>query len=83
MTVTVPASLENFVQSQLENGAFSNSEDVVAAGLRLLRQQEETWKTTARRKIDEGLSQAQEGQFLTPEQVRASLEDIKATLPRH
>lgn len=78
MTVTLPATLETFVQSQLENGAFSSTEDVIAAGLQLLRQQEETWRASAREKIDEGWSQAKAGQFLTPEQARASLREIKA-----
>ncbi len=82
MTVTVPATLENFVQSQLENGAFSNTEDVVAAGLQLLRQQEATWGASSREKIEEGWSQSRARQLLTPEQARASLGALKATLPQ-
>lgn len=82
MTVTVPSTLETFVQSQLESGAFTGPEEVVAAGLHLLRQQKATWRASACEKINEGWSQAKDGQFLTPEQARASLGKIKATLPQ-
>ncbi len=77
MTVTVPATLETFVQSQLESGAFSGPEEVIAAGLQLLRQQEETGRASVREKIDEGWSQASAGQFLTPEQASASLRETR------
>ncbi|MGF1656343.1 MAG: type II toxin-antitoxin system ParD family antitoxin [Verrucomicrobiales bacterium] len=82
MTVTVPAALEPFVQRQMESGAFSSMEEVVAAGLHLLRQQQETWRDSALEKINIGWSQAKAGQLLSPEQARKSLSEMKATLPK-
>lgn len=78
MTVNVPATMESFVQRQLETGAFASTEDVVEAGLLLLSQKEEAWKASARAKIEEGWSQAASGQLLTPEETRASLAQEKS-----
>jgi len=77
MTVIVPATLESFVQNQLDSGTFTSKEEVVAEGLQLLRRREEKWRASASGKIDEGWSKARAGQFLSPEQARSSLEKIK------
>lgn len=79
MVVTVPATLESFVQSQLQSGAFSSMEEVVEAGLELLRRQEETWKAAAREKIDEGWCQARAGESIGADEARALLGETKAT----
>lgn len=81
MTVTVPAKLETFVRNQLENGVFASTDDVIAAGLQLLRQQEEAWGAAAREKIEAGWQQARDGRLVTPEQARASLREIKTGSP--
>ena len=41
MNTHLPADLEQFVQSKVRSGRFTSPEEAIAAGVRLLRQQEE------------------------------------------
>ena len=41
MTAQLPADLEQFVQAKVRSGRFTSLDEAIAAGVRLLRQQEE------------------------------------------
>ena len=82
MNVTLSAPLEDFVRERVAAGEFNSPEEVVSAGLRLLKVREQDWKAGVRRKIDEGWEQAKAGQLHTPDEVRASLDERKAAWKR-
>ena len=41
MNTQLPADLDQFVQAKVRSGRFNSAEEAIAAGVRLLRQQEE------------------------------------------
>jgi antitoxin ParD1/3/4 len=73
MNVTIPAAAEEFVRRKVESGEFGSADEVVREGLRLLQEQDQQWSAEAKRKIDEGWTQAKDGPLRTPEQVRENL----------
>jgi antitoxin ParD1/3/4 len=76
MNVTLPSPLEAFVHDRIAAGEFQSVDAVVCEGLKLL-QQRETWKASARQKIEEGWAQTQAGELLTSEQSRESMAQRK------
>jgi putative addiction module CopG family antidote len=77
MNVSVTPPFEDYIRRKLETGAFASPQEVVEAGLQLLQAQD-NWAGDARRKIDEGWSQAKSGQLLDPDQVHRNLAARKA-----
>ena len=51
--VTIAEPYDSFVESQLESGAFKSAEDVVEAGLKLLKE-EQAWIEWLRHALIEG-----------------------------
>jgi putative addiction module CopG family antidote len=82
MIVSLPSSLEEFVRQRVATGQSKSADEVVCEGLRLLREQE-TWKSEARTKIDEGWEESRSSQLLTPEQVQQELADRKKVWMEH
>jgi putative addiction module CopG family antidote len=68
MNVSLPVPLEDFVRRKVAAGDFQSADEVVCEGLRLLQQQE-TWKTVARHKIDLGWEQAKSGRLRTSDHL--------------
>lgn len=64
MNVSLTPELEALIQDKLASGLYKNAAEVVREGLRLLAEQDE-WKAEARRKIAEGVAQAQAGKLIT------------------
>lgn len=73
MNVTLPPALEDFIRRKVAAGDFRSVDEMVAEGLRVLQEQEDRWAADARRKIDEGWSQAQTGKVRTRDEARTSL----------
>jgi antitoxin ParD1/3/4 len=64
MNILLPAELENFVQERIASGRSRSAEEVIAAGLRLLQEQDENALTALeelRAKIAVGMEQAERG----------------------
>ncbi len=69
----LPPDLERFVSDRVRAGQFASEADVIAAGLRALREREENL-VELRRKIAEGLAQARAGKLLDGEAVFAEID---------
>jgi len=72
MNVSLTPELEKFVDDTVATGRFSSASEVVRAALRSL-EQEQQWIAYARKKIEIGLQQAQEGKFVSQEEVEKLL----------
>lgn len=72
MNVALTPELEALIQSKLASGLYKNAAEVVREGLRLLAEQDE-WKAEVRRKIAEGLAQAQAGKLVDSDAARERL----------
>lgn len=68
MNVALKAEFERFVEDQVRAGKYPTAEEVVGAGLELLRQRQATL-LGIRSKITEGMDQANRGELLDGEQV--------------
>ena len=77
MTVTLPAALETFVRQKIASGLYESADEVVVESLGLMQQQDQ-WRTAASAKIDEGLSDLDNGRSLTSEESRAEMVAFKA-----
>jgi len=77
MDVTLSPDSEQFVREKLQSGDFGSANDIVNAGLRLLREQER-WAQQVREKIAVARQQLKEGKTLTPEQFDINLAARKA-----
>ena len=61
MNTQLPADLEQFVQAKVRSGRFSSPEEAIAAGVRLLRQQEEAEEARDLEGIRQGLEDMRAG----------------------
>ena len=72
---------EEWVQERVDSGDYASSAEVIRAGLRLLKEDEE-WRTEARRKIAEGAADLRAGRVVDGEAVlarlRAELDDRRS-----
>lgn len=68
MNVSLTPELEALIQNKLASGLYKNAAEVVREGLRLLAEQDE-WKAEARRKIAEGVAQAQAGKLIKSDEA--------------
>ena len=78
MNVTLTPALDDYVRHKVEAGDFRSKDAVVSEGLRLLQQMDAQWAAGARAKIDEGWSQSESCQLLSPEALREDLAARKA-----
>lgn len=77
MSTAIPPEFEQFVQQEVACGNFRSADEVVAEGLRLLRQQK---LEALRRDIDDGIEQLERGEGIVLEDDQALgrfFEDIK------
>ena len=71
---------EQWVQDRVDSGEYSSTAEVVRAGLRLLKEEEE-WRSSVRAKIAEGITAANAGRFVDGDaamaNVRARLDELE------
>lgn len=70
MSITFTPEQESLVQSLLETGQFSTSEQVIQVALRLLKkvqQEKQEWIEETRAKVNEGLAEIERGETLDGE----------------
>ena len=73
MTTQLPADLEQFVQAKVLSGRFASHDEVIAAGVRLLRQQEEAEEFRVVEGIRRGLEDMHGGRGRPAEEVLADI----------
>jgi putative addiction module CopG family antidote len=61
MNTHLPADLEQFVLAKVRSGRFSSADEAIAAGVRLLRQQEEAEEARTLEDIRRGLDDVRAG----------------------
>lgn len=61
MNSHLPADLEQFVQAKVRSGRFTSTDEAIAAGVRLLRQQEEAEDARALEGIRRSLEDVRAG----------------------
>jgi antitoxin ParD1/3/4 len=74
MVIALTPDLEEFVQSKIRNGTYRDVNEVIQAGLRLLREREERLQAL-REEISAGLEQAERGDVAALDE--ALIEQIK------
>jgi len=74
MNVSLPASLEAFVQEKVAQGEYESASEVMREAIRLLKRREELWKAEMQKRIAEGMSSLREGRLIPAEEVWAELE---------
>jgi antitoxin ParD1/3/4 len=73
MNTQLPPDLEQFVQAKVRSGRFNSPDEVIAAGVRLLRQHEEAEETLALEGIRQGLEDMHAGRGRPAEEVFADI----------
>jgi len=63
---------EQWVQERVDSGDYASHAEVIRAGLRLLKEQEE-WQAEARKRIVEGLADIQAGRVIDGDQALEKL----------
>jgi antitoxin ParD1/3/4 len=76
--VSLPASLEAFVQEKVARGEYDSPSEVFRDALRLLKRREELWRVGVREKIEKGMASLRAGRAIPAEEVWAKLERIVA-----
>ncbi len=71
---------EAWVQARVDSGDYASRAEVIRAGLRLLRE-EEQWRATARRQIAEGLADLRAGRSVDGDEVLEQL--LKSIAEKH
>ncbi len=64
MTITLTDELEELVSEKIKSGAYQSADEVITAGLRLLKAQEEGMEAL-RREITRGVEDIRHGRFTT------------------
>ena len=72
MTVEIPSEFSAFVYEAMQSGSFASEADVVAAGLRLLREQDEK-RHALRQDIQVGIDSLDRGEGIPSDEVFADL----------
>jgi antitoxin ParD1/3/4 len=76
MNVSLTPELTQYVQTKVESGLYHSASEVIREGLRLLKEKEQLQAvrlTTLRQDIQEGIDQADQGEF-----SQRSIADLKA-----
>ena len=77
MNITLSSEQEQFIQSQIATGKYTNIQQVIDSALRLLEKQDqnyEQWLDETRQKVKVGLEQLERGDKVDGEVVIAQLE---------
>ena len=77
MNTHLPADLEQFVQAKVRSGRFTSTDEAIAAGVRLLRQQEETEDARTLAGIRQGLEDMRAGRT---QPLAEAFDDIRRDL---
>ncbi len=73
-TVSLPPDLAQFVAERVGHGGYASADEVIADGIRALREQEE-WLAETRRNVQEGLEAARRGDLLDGPAVMQQLRE--------
>ena len=73
MNTHLPPDLEQFVEAKVRSGRFASRDEVIAAGVRLLRQQEEAEDARVLEGIRQGLDDMRAGRGRPAEEVFAEI----------
>ena len=73
MNTQLPADLEQFVLAKVRSGRFTSADEAIAAGVRLLRQQEEAEEVSVVEGIRQGLEDMHAGRGRPAEEVFADI----------
>ncbi len=73
MNTQLPGDLEQFVQAKVRSGRFASSDEAIAAGVRLLRQQEEAEEVRVVNGIRQGVDDLHAGRGRPAEEVFADI----------
>jgi len=81
MNISLTPEQQRFIEEKVASGRYHTSADVVREALRLLMEREddkqhqrEAWVQELRRKIEEGLDQADRGELLDADDVFSEIE---------
>lgn len=77
MNITLSSEQEQFIQSQIARGKYTNIQQVIDSALKLLEKQDrnyEQWLNETRQKVKVGLEQLERGDKVDGEVVIAQLE---------
>jgi antitoxin ParD1/3/4 len=80
MNVSLTPELTQYVQTKVESGLYHSASEVIREGLRLLKEKEQLQAvrlTTLRQELQEGIDQADQGEF-----SQRSIADLKAEARR-
>jgi antitoxin ParD1/3/4 len=80
MNVSLTPELTQYVQTKVESGLYHSASEVIREGLRLLKEKEQLQAvrlTTLRQDIQQGIDQADQGEF-----SQRSIADLKAEARR-
>jgi antitoxin ParD1/3/4 len=78
MNITLSPEQEQFIQTQINKGKYTNSQQIIDKALELLAKQEqeyEKWLNETRQKVQVGLEQLERGEKVDGEIVIAQLEE--------
>ena len=73
MNTQLPGDLEQFVLARVRSGRFASTDEAIAAGVRLLRQQEEAEEGRVVEGIRQGLEDMRAGRGRPAEEVFADI----------
>jgi antitoxin ParD1/3/4 len=80
MTVHIKPELEEIITADLKSGGYESVDDYLEDAIELLHEKEE-WLARDRAEIaaqiERGLAQAERGEFVSPEEVRAMLREMR------
>ena len=72
MTILLNPNHEQFILSKIKSGRYANVDEVIAAALQLLEEQEQQyafWLEDTRKKVEVGLDEIEQGEVLDTEVV--------------
>ena len=78
MTILLNPNHEQFILSKIKSGRYANVDEVIAAALQLLEEQEQQyvfWLEDTRKKVEVGLDEIERGEVLDTEMVINQLKD--------
>ncbi len=85
MNISLTPELEEFIQSQVESGKYSSTEEVIIAGIKLLKEREKIYQgrfEELKREIAIGVEASERGEVIDGEVVFRQLEQKLQQLPQ-
>ena len=85
MSISLTPELEEFIQSQVESGKYSSTEEVIIAGIKLLKEREKIYQgrfEELKREIAIGVEASERGEVIDGEVVFRQLEQKLQQLPQ-